>query len=294
MFSISLQNTSSSRSLATVFRLLGLMSISGFLASPVLAQTDASPENTFFKSTREFFTQGEWYASWGYDKTHYHPSDVHVSQPSLNNDFVVHNMQGHDEFKSPVCCTPDNVRVGRFFDENKNWALDLSLDHTKFTSTLNQTALVTGTNAGGVGLKTLSTSYFTYLLHNGLNHVMVSALYRKPLLGNLEEGSSLSLIAKVGTGLAIVHPEIDINGQPNSVGNKNLTNLLGTNSGWWRIVGTSTGEELGFRYVPVKPLYLELTNKQIYTSMRNIPVYKGTASQNVRSNEMVMSVGYIF
>ena len=30
-----------------------------------------------------------WYFSWGYSRQQYAPSDIHVSQPSLGNDFTV-------------------------------------------------------------------------------------------------------------------------------------------------------------------------------------------------------------
>jgi hypothetical protein len=78
------------------------------------------------------------------------------------------------------------------------------------------------------------------------------------------------------------------------MGQKTLTDALGFNSGWWRIVGTSTGVEMGMRYVFMKPFYAEWTNKQIYTNMSNVPVFQGSASQNLRSNEIIFTVGYTF
>jgi len=78
------------------------------------------------------------------------------------------------------------------------------------------------------------------------------------------------------------------------MGKKTLTNALGFNNGWWRIVGTSTGVELGMRYVLMKPYYVEWINKQVFTSMSNIPVFQGSASQNLRSNELIFNLGYTF
>ena len=75
---------------------------------------------------------------------------------------------------------------------------------------------------------------------------------------------------------------------------KTLTNALGFNNGWWRIVGTSASVEFGMRYVVYKPFYLEWSNKQILTNMSNVPVYQGSASQKLRSNEMIFSLGYAF
>jgi hypothetical protein len=258
------------------------------------ATTIASSKDKDSTSSKSFFNSDEWFFSWGYNKTHYSNSNINVSQPNLGNNFTVNGVQGHDEFTHLVCCSPDNLRLGRYLDDSKKLALDLSLDHTKFTSTVGQVAFVSGKNSGGVGNQVLSSDYFSYMLHNGLNHIMVNLDYRKPLLGGMDETSSLSFIGKLGTGIAVVHPYSVIDGNEYVMGKKTLTDALGFNNGWWRIVGTSTGVELGLRYVFMKPFYLEWTNKQIFTNMSNVPVYQGSASQNLRSNEIIFSVGYSF
>jgi hypothetical protein len=254
----------------------------------------SSEKESASSSSNKLFNSNDWFFSWGYNKTHYSNSNINVSQPSLGNNFTVNGVQGHDEFTHLVCCSPDNLRLGRYLDDSKRLALDVSLDHTKFTSTIGQVALVTGKNSGGVGYQVLSSDYFSYMLHNGLNHIMVNLDYRKPLLGAMDETSSLSFIGKVGEGIAVVHPYSEIDGNEFNMGKKTLTDALGFNSGWWRIVGTSTSVELGMRYVFMKPFYLEWTNKQIFTNMSNVPVFQGSASQNLRSNEIIFSVGYAF
>ena len=274
---------------------------------PVMAQTKSaaydSASGSYFPfkfrrdiSKKGFFTKdAEWYFSLGYGKTFYANSDISVNQPSLGNDFTVHNVKGHDEFDDVRVYQPDIVRVGRFIDDDKMWAVELGLDHVKYTATLGQTATVTGTNTGGVGSKTLSSDYFSYMLHNGLNHLMVDLVYRRPIsAAPVNDTSSLAFIGKVGAGIAYVHPYIDINGQSSNVGDKSFNNIIGFNSGWWRIVGVSTSVEAGFRYVISKPWYLELTDKTIFTTMSNIPVYQGSASQNLWSNEVLLSIGYTF
>jgi len=245
-------------------------------------------------SGKGFFNSGEWFFSWGYNKTYYANSDISVSQPSLGDNFTVHDVQGHDEYRVPECCSPDNLRLGRFFDDSKKVAIELSLDHTKYTTTDGQTAFVSGTNSGGVGNQKLTEPYFSYMLHNGLNHLMVDLVYRQPIFGELNETNSISFIGKVGTGLAIVHAYSVINGKQTDEGKKEFTNYIGVNNGWWRIVGISTGVEAGFRYVFYKPFYVELTDKQIYSDLSNVPVYQGTASQKLWSHEIVLSLGYIF
>jgi hypothetical protein len=284
-----------------------------FCTAPSEAQITAYSSNTsaynygFFKLSPDiakkgfFSSDAEWFFSLGFNKTYYANSDIKIEQSALGNSFTVNSAQAHDEYLTPGLRDPDNYRVGRFIDDEKIWALDLSLDHDKYTVTENQTALVTGTyncstsNSGScTGNQVLNANYFTYMLHNGLNHLMLDLTYRKPLIGSTNETSSLSFVGKLGTGLAIVHPFNVIDGHQNDVGQKALSNVLGFNSGWWRIVGSSTGLEAGVRYVISKPLYVELTDKSIFTYMRNIPVYSGTASQSILSNEIVLSIGYTF
>ena len=299
------KNFDTNMTLSTSVRILfSLLLIS---ALPVQAQTAPEPEEAAsssilpFKFSRDiskkgFFTKdAEWYFSLGVAKTYYADSDISVNQSSLGNDFTVQSVKGHDEIDDVSIFQPDIVRIGRFIDDDKMWAIELGLDHVKYSSTLGQTATVTGTNSGGTGSKTLSSDYFSYMLHNGLNHLMVDLVYRRPITAAaVTDTSSLAFIGKVGAGIAYVHPYIDINGKSSNVGDKSLSNLIGFNSGWWRIVGVSTSVEAGFRYVLSKPWYLELTDKTIFTSMSNIPVYQGTASQNLWSNEIILSVGYTF
>jgi hypothetical protein len=244
-------------------------------------------------SKKGFFNKdAEWFFSLGFNKTYYSPSSINVSQPSLGNNFTVNHVDAHDEYRTPGLRSPDNIRIGRFIDEDKVWGVDLSLDHDKYTTTLNQVAYVSGVNTGGVGYQTLSSTYFSYMLHNGLNQLMVDLVYRKPLVGSINESSSLAFIGRVGAGAAIVHPYNEINGEENDVGQKEISNLIGFNSGWWRIVGASTGVEAGVRYTVTKPFYIELTDKAITTYIKNVPVYQGSASQNILSNQIVLVFGY--
>ncbi len=274
-------------------------------ASSVFAQTATEPAEAGsssvmpFKFSRDiskkgFFTKdAEWYFSLGVAKTYYANSDIRVKQ--TNYDFTVHDVQGHDEIDDVSIFQPDIVRIGRFIDDDKMWAIELGLDHVKYTGTLGQTANITGTSPIGTGSTVLSSDKFSYMLHNGLNHLMVDLVYRRPITAApVNDSSSLAFIGKVGAGIAYVHPYIDINGVSSNVGEKSLNNLIGFNNGWWRIVGVSTSVEAGFRYVISKPWYLELTDKTIFTTMSNIPVPSGSASQNLWSNEVLLSVGYTF
>src|ERR1700678_1168437 len=60
--------------------------------APGQAQPVPQSENVFLR----FFRDGEWYASWGYSKQYWAPTDIHVSQPSLGNNFTLHDVHGAD------------------------------------------------------------------------------------------------------------------------------------------------------------------------------------------------------
>src|SRR5277367_2650132 len=47
-----------------------------------------------------FFRDAEWYFSWGYSKEWWAPSDIHVSQASLGNDFTLHGVRATDQFSA--------------------------------------------------------------------------------------------------------------------------------------------------------------------------------------------------
>jgi hypothetical protein len=120
--------------------------------SMVLAQgsgsTTPAPESaTSAKVDRVLNEEPNWYFSWGYSRQRYAPSDIHVSQPGLGNDFTVHQAAGSDfpataqqtiealgnfEFTLPQ----ENVRVGKFLNPEKTFAIEFSLDHSKYQTDL--------------------------------------------------------------------------------------------------------------------------------------------------------------
>ncbi len=267
------------------------------LAVPQLsADNAAQPQSSPFV---RFFRDAEWYGSWGLSAEWWAPTNIHVSQPSLNNDFVVSNVKVHDE---PQVTTPFgsqyNFRFGRFFNESRTFAAEINFDHTKYTSTLDQSALVSGKiNGQNVdSYRVLDQNTFAYMLHNGANHLMCNLVYRRPLLGEVNQTWSVASILKVGFGMMLPHADNVVLGQSNAndVGPKSLSNAIGINSGWWRLNGWTTGIEGGFRFVLWKPVYLEVTDKIAYAELGDVPVYKGKSDLNLFMNEVVISLGVTY
>jgi hypothetical protein len=281
---------------------------SAMLAADVAARAKPAPgrlqppvqdgDNAFVR----FFRDGEWYASWGYSKQYWAPTDIHVSQPSLGNDFTIHGVHGADSFSFSDIFSPDlfgpqyNIRIGRFINEDRTIAVELSFDHTKYTTNTGQTAQVTGQVAGVPtnAYYQLTNQFFSEELHNGANHVMANAVYRYPLIGQTNETLSVAAIAKAGVGIMLPHTSDTILGNPNNVGSKSLGNSIGLTNGWWQLNGWTTGAEFGFRVVLFKPVYLELTDKVAYARLSDLPAYQGTLQQSLWMNEIVLSLGFTY
>ncbi len=248
-----------------------------------------------------------WYFSWGYSRQQYAPSDIHVSQPTLGNDFTVHQAAASD-FPSSVehslrsltqlnwTDPQENVRIGKFLNPEKTFAIELSLDHSKYNTNGNQVARVSGT-VNGQPVDTsmvLDAQTFDYALHNGLNHIMVNAVWLHHLAGPQQQAGDLQAISRVGAGVLLPHAENTILGRTNQVGPKNERVCCTGRDDWWQINGWTAGVEVGVRYRAYKSVYLELTQKIAYGVLNRVPVYQGSADQSIWMSEQVLSVGSLF
>jgi hypothetical protein len=280
----------------------------GMVCSAVLAQTyPAAPDKDApvnFDSA--LGSHNNWYVSWGYSRQQYAPTDIHVSQPSLGNDFTVHQVAAtdfptgfkdtvHDLLALNLTSPQENLRLGRFMNPEQTFAIELSIDHSKYNTDVNQSALVTGTinNAPVNSNQVLDDQYFNYALHNGLNHVMVNAVWLHHLAGPVKKPGDLELISRVGAGILLPHAENTIFGNQVQVGPKN-DKVCCSSGDWWQVNGWTAGVEVGVRYTIYKSIYLELTQKVAYGVLRNVPVYQGTADHKLWMSEQVFSTGFRF
>lgn len=272
-------------------------------SAPETSSTKVSTEASFAKSLQ---SEANWYFSWGYSRQQYAPSDIHVSQPGLGNDFTLHQVAASDfpaslpdtiksitefEFTAPQ----ENIRIGKFLNPEKTFAIEFSLDHSKYNADLNQTVRVSGTikDYNGATLP-ITENNFYYALHNGLNHIMVNAVWLKHLDGPENKPGDLQLISRAGAGILLPHADNVIFGMPNQVGPKNENVCCTSSKDWWQINGWTAGVEVGLRYRVYKSFYLELTSKVAYGVLRGVPVYQGTADQTIWMSEQVLSTGFLF
>ena len=273
-------------------------------AGPSAPAGSAVPQANFDSALRN---EGNWYFSWGYSRQQYAPSDIHVTQPDIGSDFVVHKARASDFPSSPedtisslfnldLTNPQENIRIGKFLNLEKTFAVELSIDHSKYTVDLGQTVAVTGTvkNAAYNKDMVVTSDNFGYNLHNGLNHVMVNAVWLRHLRGPEKQPGDLQLISRVGAGLLIPHADNTIFSNANEVGPKNTNVCCFSSTDWWQINGWTAGVEVGLRYRVYKTMYLELTAKCAYGVLRGVPVYKGTADQTIWMSEQVLSTGFLF
>jgi hypothetical protein len=252
-------------------------------------------------------SENNWYFSWGYSRQQYAPSDIHVSQPELGNDFTVHQVTATDfptNFSDTIKSTAnleltnpqENIRIGKFLNPEKTFAVEFSLDHSKYNTDVGQTALVTGTvnNAPQNGNMVLDAQNFDYRLHNGLNHLMINAVWLHRLRGPEQQPGDLQLISRLGAGILLPHAENMVFGKENQVGPKGVNICCTSRGDWWQINGWTAGVEVGFRYTVYKSIFLELTQKFAYGVLRGVPVYKGSADQTIWMSEQVLSTGFLF
>jgi hypothetical protein len=235
-----------------------------------------------------------WYFSWGYSRQYYAPSDIHVTQPGLGNNFTVHQVHASDlaadvpqtiqsTFDLNFFAPQENIRVGKFMDVEKTFAIEFSLDHSKYNTDLGQTANVTGTigNAAVNQNMVLDAQTFNYVHHNGLNHIMANAVWLHHLYGPKQKAGDLESISRIGAGFLLPHSENTILGNTNDVGPKwgISSSCCFARSDWWQLLGWTVGVEVGVRYRMTESVYLELTAKEAYGVLQRVPVYQGSADQ---------------
>ncbi|OGT49873.1 MAG: hypothetical protein A3E82_00230 [Gammaproteobacteria bacterium RIFCSPHIGHO2_12_FULL_38_11] len=258
-----------------------------------------SSHDTPQKSSPSHATK-KWYFSWGYNKDFWTNSNIHIVQPGLNNNFTINGVTATDYpgwntgiFNKDLMSPQYNIRIGRFINAAQTWAIELNFDHTKYNTTLNQVARVSGIiNGQPINQnEVLTPQYFSYALHNGANNLMLNVVRRKQMIDFPRAKLALVAVGKLGAGVMLPHPENTILGNTVNVGPKASGNYFGWKHGWWQMGGFTIGAEYGVQLVFHKTAYLELTNKEAYVNLSDIQVYDGTASQSMWLNETICSLG---
>jgi hypothetical protein len=239
----------------------------------------------------------EFYFSWGYNTEWYTHSNVHVSQPSLGNNFTFEDIKGHDHrgwdeglFTKAISIPQYNYRLGYVFNEKKGLAFEINFDHTKFifadAQTVHIKGMVNGKPYDGHILfqendapNADSSSY--YFLNNGANFLLFNIVKRWHLAANKKETIQVDGLAKAGIGPVIPHVQNKFFNQPQ-------------NDPHFQLGGWNIGVEGALRVTFFKYVYLEYTNKLDYARYSDLKIYKGTARQAFGTYEMVLNLGLNF
>lgn len=237
----------------------------------------------------KFVKNGSFYLSWGYNTEWYTRSTVHVKQPSLGNDYKLVNVRAHDHpgwdeglFSKAMTIPQYNYRLGYFFNEKQDLAIEINFDHTKYIITDGQQVNIKGNFNGQ---KVNSTREFSekegsfYYLNNGANFLLFNLVKKFKLVkpgpaNNLK----LDLLAKAGVGPVIPHVENSFWGQKNEPG--------------FQIGGWNTGIETAFRLTAFRYAYLEFAQKFDYARYSHLKVYEGRARQAFGTYELILNLGF--
>lgn len=241
------------------------------------------------KGNWSFVKNGSFYLSWGYNTEWYTRSTLHIKQGSLGNDYKMVNVRAHDRpgwddglFSKPMTIPQYNYRIGYFFNEKQDLAIEINFDHTKYIIADEQDVHIKG-KFGGEEVNT--TRRFSekegsyYYLNNGANFLLFNLVKRFRLVKpGPQNNLKLDLLAKAGIGPVIPHVENSFFGKANKPG--------------FQIGGWNTGIETAFRLTAFKYAYLEFCQKFDYARYSNLKVYEGKARQAFGSYQLILNLGF--
>ena len=171
-------------------------------------------------------TTRELYFSWGYNADVFKRSDLHIAQPSLGNDFVLHGVRSHDQkgwtdlFHNSLTTSQYSARIGYFFNAKQDLAIELNFEHVRFLVTQDQTVRMSGTlnNAQVDRSVSVTEDFLRYKLNNGANFLLVNLVKRLPLVGEPARRGSVAVLLKAGAGIGVPHPTNFVFGEANTPG----------------------------------------------------------------------------
>jgi hypothetical protein len=240
-------------------------------------------------SQRKIVRDGSFYCSWGYNAEWYTNSDIHVSQPSQNNDFTYLNVTAHDHkgwdnnlLHKDLTIPQYSYRLGYFFDEKQKWAFEINFDHTKYNVSYGQTMRMKG-KIGGRDVDTLvhaDERILLWMLNNGANFLQFNMVRKLQIFDVFKSRLTFDALVKAGVGPVIPHVENTILGHDN---NPNF-----------QFGGWNADLDLSFKMTFFKHVFLEYQSKVVYGRYFGLKVYEGRADQHFGCFEMVLALGATF
>ncbi len=237
---------------------------------------------------KKIVKNGAFYLSWGYNTEWYGNSNIHVVQNNLNSDYTFKNIQAHDHigwdklFQRELTIPQYNYRIGYFFNEKQDLALEINFDHTKYIVTQGQTTNVSGKMNGKAIDTTVVVSYnvLDYQLNNGANFFLINIVKKLNIYKTSGDFINICGLGKFGVGPLVPHVQNRIFGKDNVP--------------HFQIGGWNTGIEAGIKATFAKHIYLEFCNKLDYARYYGLEVFGGKVNQSFFCYELILSLGYTF
>jgi hypothetical protein len=229
----------------------------------------------------------EIYLSWGYNMENYRPVELRMAQPTLGNDFTLHDVDYHDSkgwstglLSHSVTGPQYNFQFGYFF--RKNTAFEVNFVHAKAIVTQDQTVRMTGTLSGQPVDQNivLTEAVLIYKLNNGANFALFNAVQRFPILRKPGQTGSISILAKGGIGFVAPHTENSVFGVPNEKG--------------FQFSGPALGAEIAVRLHVFRAIYTEFCEKGVYARYHDVNINQGQAQQELWAHVTALSFGASF
>ncbi|HEY6902430.1 MAG TPA: hypothetical protein VI233_17355 [Puia sp.] len=268
-------------------KLIGLCSALALLFSVPFFAFSQEQSSTPPKKKKKFIK--EVYLSWGYNKEWYTHSNLHVSQPSLGNDYTMKGVKAHDHpgwdeglFSKALSIPQYNYRLGFLLDEEHGWGFEINFDHTKYIIE-DQTVRVKGrlnNHAVDTAVAFNEANGFYYYLNNGANFLLFNVTKRWHVFKTRDEKVKIDFLGKFGVGPVIPHVQNKLFGDENP-------------KPGFQIGGWNTGFEGALRATFFHVVYLEYCNKLDYARYSGLKVYEGRARQAFGTYEMILNLGVV-
>jgi hypothetical protein len=228
-------------------------------------------------------SNGSVYLSAGYNEAWYGKSTIQVQQPDLNNNYNIENAKGNNQTHTTISPLELNYRLGYYFDYEQKNGVELNFDPVNY-----QVANGPLTLAGTINNRLNATQpvIFSpanelYYRYTGANLLLLNYVRRIQIYRPDSKKIGVDVLGKIGAGPVLPHVMSQLGGPAND-------------GGQFQFCGWNAGAEAALRVTVYRYIYVEVAGKYDYAMMSSLPVYEGTAKQNLQTYEVIGSLGFTF
>ncbi|HUM45742.1 MAG TPA: hypothetical protein PLD84_02365 [Chitinophagales bacterium] len=231
--------------------------------------------------------KGTLYVTAGYNLDWFSTSNIHFEDHTTDDyDFTLYKVKAEDRpglkdlFHEDITIPQYSFRIGYWFNNKKDLAVEINYDHVKYVMIEGQRVHMTGSFRGEFYDQdtTLIHNFIRYEHTNGANYAMLDVVKRFNILHSNNQLHWLSAVAKAGGGFVLPRTDSWISGH-----HRDDT---------YHVAGFVVGGEVGLRYDFLKYAFLETTMKGCYANYFDVLLYgDGKASQHWWSAEYIFTLG---